>query len=203
MNAQDFRSLQEAYMEVYNELDEEQSTIPRGTPMNKRWPYISNKDPDFQTAVDRVNKKKSKKTNEEVDIYDIILSHLLDEGYAETPEAAEVIMVNMSEEWRESIVEEMLDEGMDMKTFKANRKKTQRAAATADARKRGHEGSEWHNTGRTYGTDEAKSRRANLSDTERSARHGVAVDPDSPEGYGVSKTKNPRKLRKQQALGEH
>jgi len=39
------------------------------------------------------------------DIYDIILSHLLDEGYAETPEAAEVIMVNMSEEWRNSIIE--------------------------------------------------------------------------------------------------
>ena len=41
---------------------------------------------------------------EQVDIYDIILSHLLDEGYAETPEAAEAIMVNMSEEWRQSIV---------------------------------------------------------------------------------------------------
>ena len=40
----------------------------------------------------------------EYDLYDIILSHLLDEGYAETPEAAEAIMVNMSEEWRESIL---------------------------------------------------------------------------------------------------
>jgi hypothetical protein len=42
---------------------------------------------------------------EAVDLYDIILSHLLDEGYAETQEQAEVIMVNMSEEWRESIME--------------------------------------------------------------------------------------------------
>ena len=41
---------------------------------------------------------------EQVDLYDIILSHLLDEGYAETPEAAEAIMANMSEEWRQSIV---------------------------------------------------------------------------------------------------
>ena len=40
-----------------------------------------------------------------MDIYDIILSHLLDEGYAETQEAAQVMMVNMSEEWRGSIVE--------------------------------------------------------------------------------------------------
>jgi len=37
--------------------------------------------------------------------YDIILSHLLDEGYADTVENAESIMVNMSEDWRESICE--------------------------------------------------------------------------------------------------
>ena len=48
---------------------------------------------------------KPTKTNEAVDLYDIILSHLLDEGYADTQEAAEAIMVNMSEDWRESIVE--------------------------------------------------------------------------------------------------
>jgi len=42
--------------------------------------------------------------DENYDLYDIILSHLLDEGYAETPEAAEAIMVNMSEEWRQSII---------------------------------------------------------------------------------------------------
>ena len=45
------------------------------------------------------------KLADEYDLYDIILSHLLDEGYAETPEAAEAIMVNMGEEWRGSIVE--------------------------------------------------------------------------------------------------
>jgi len=48
--------------------------------------------------------KKSGVSAESYDIYDIILSHLLDEGYAETPEAAESIMVNMSEEWKQSIV---------------------------------------------------------------------------------------------------
>ena len=47
----------------------------------------------------------SRVNKEEYDIYDIILLHLLDEGYAETPEAAETIMVNMSEEWRQSIIE--------------------------------------------------------------------------------------------------
>ena len=49
-------------------------------------------------------KAKSKLKNEEADLYDIILSHLLDEGYADTQEQAEVIMVNMSEDWRDSII---------------------------------------------------------------------------------------------------
>jgi hypothetical protein len=45
---------------------------------------------------------------ESYDLYDIILSHLLDEGYADTQEAAERIMVNMSEEWREDILAEAI-----------------------------------------------------------------------------------------------
>ena len=49
--------------------------------------------------------REVEKQLEQVDTYDLILFHLLDEGYAETPEAAEVMMVNMSEEWRESIME--------------------------------------------------------------------------------------------------
>jgi len=52
------------------------------------------------------NSTPKKNINASYDLYDIILSHLLDEGYAETPEQAEVIMVNMSEDWRESICEE-------------------------------------------------------------------------------------------------
>jgi hypothetical protein len=39
------------------------------------------------------------------DVYDVILEYLINEGYAETVEQAEVIMVNMSEGWRESIFE--------------------------------------------------------------------------------------------------
>ena len=71
-------------------------------------------DPDFDGGPSAPGSKpkgkkaeRQKKTGvsaESFDIYDIILSHLLDEGYAETPEAAESIMVNMSEEWRDSII---------------------------------------------------------------------------------------------------
>ena len=50
-----------------------------------------------------------KNLNNSYDLYDVILSYLLDEGYADTYESAEAIMVNMSEEWRESIVESLVD----------------------------------------------------------------------------------------------
>ena len=53
--------------------------------------------------------KQGIKDSYEYDLYDIILSHLLDEGYADTEQAAEAIMVNMSEEWRQSIVEVKMD----------------------------------------------------------------------------------------------
>jgi hypothetical protein len=180
MDSQELRNLQEAYLEVYSELDEERApgvkpyqprernplpkekplsgekgdgsgygedkkfakpddkiekpgttvpepkkggygrisrTIPYGigdhaTPTQSRVSVIVRKDPGAPTSqkLPPEDKKKlsreivRKPKNEEVDIYDLILSHLLDEGYAETQEAAEAIMVNMSEEWRESII---------------------------------------------------------------------------------------------------
>ena len=61
-------------------------------------------------AAERVasgaSKLASRMATEEVDIYDIVLEHLCVEGYAETIEAAEAIMANMSEEWREEILDE-------------------------------------------------------------------------------------------------
>jgi hypothetical protein len=45
------------------------------------------------------------------DTFDAILEHLIAEGYADTNESALAIMANMSEEWRESIVEARVDDG--------------------------------------------------------------------------------------------
>ena len=109
MDAKDIRNLQEAYLEVYQEqeLDEARKKVKIET--NKPVEY---KIADIGPGKKEYNVKTSKGWKEEVDLYDIILSHLLDEGYAETPKAAEAIMVNMSEEWRDSIVEEVLDENL-------------------------------------------------------------------------------------------
>jgi hypothetical protein len=50
------------------------------------------------------------KQDYEYDMFDVILEYLVAEGYADTQEAAQAIMVNMGEEWRESICEELTGE---------------------------------------------------------------------------------------------
>jgi hypothetical protein len=52
-----------------------------------------------------LNRRKGE-MKEDYDAYDLVLEYLLDEGFADTLEGAEAIMVNMSEEWIEGIFEE-------------------------------------------------------------------------------------------------
>jgi hypothetical protein len=134
MDAQELRNLQEAYLEVYdegfkrypakkvgNKLDrmyDDPDTDTRFGKTGKRYgnmmrvyshmkgevhPSIRAHSPKKSKAKEAENRERGTQ-KEDIDFYDIILSHLLDEGYAETPEAAEAIMVNMSEEWRNSII---------------------------------------------------------------------------------------------------
>ncbi len=136
MNSQDFRNLQEAYLDVYEQeeaLDEVLDTFSRkeryanAIGLSGIKAKITGDDETFekrrkgsqmlQRKMDKESKRKKtmpfglgrKERKESYDLYDIILSHLIAEGYADTEQAAEAIMVNMSEEWRESIVETRMD----------------------------------------------------------------------------------------------
>jgi hypothetical protein len=78
--------------------------------------YVSPR-PERETYTDSAGVERHKSgarmpQKEETDLFDYILEYLIAEGYADTNEDAFVIMANMSEEWRESIVEELeqLDE---------------------------------------------------------------------------------------------
>lgn len=57
------------------------------------------------TPTPEDKKKSAWDQLQSVDLFDLVKGHLLDEGYAETEEAALAIMANMGEEWRNSIVE--------------------------------------------------------------------------------------------------
>jgi hypothetical protein len=173
MNSQELRALQEAYSQVYELDEEltgprkeraqqllrsKMTASGRAKPGQKqnidqlmrvtsiRGDFRKNKPPIEGSG----NKSKRRRgidvpdtRKEQVDIYDIILSHLLDEGYADTEQAAEVIMVNMSEDWRESIME--ADSLAAMAARREKRLKAQRKREGTSAT-----GQDWgHNYGQT------------------------------------------------------
>jgi len=72
------------------------SAKPAPTPAAKPEPTTPPKKPETQLF--------------HTDLFDLVKGYLLDEGYADTEEAALAIMSSMSEEWRESIVQNYLDE---------------------------------------------------------------------------------------------
>jgi len=118
MNHKDLQNLSEAYSNLYPydggrrvplEIQKYTTNLLKKADITNKQRKMRTK----ETVPVRVNKETGEKKpmfENTYDLYDIILSHLLDEGYAETQEAAEVMMVHMSEEWRDSIVEGM--EGM-------------------------------------------------------------------------------------------
>ena len=145
-----------------NKTQSRVSTIVRkdpGAPTSQKLPPPDKKKPS-KKIVRRGNQ------NEAYDLYDVILSHLLDEGYAETQEAAEAIMVNMSEEWRESICEELLNEISDKKVVKFIKQRERRFNRSVDS---GAPNKEFY-----------QLRRAHQAAAKRNERTGsnVKVDPD-------------------------
>ena len=97
---------------------------------------------------------KKEDQNESYDLFDIILEHLVAEGYADTNEAALAIMANMSEEWKQSIVE-----ADSMAAFQARRE-----ARLARQRKREGRPSGGGDFGHDYGKPRAQA------DAEREQR---------------------------------
>jgi hypothetical protein len=147
MDSKELRNLHEAYLDVY-EQDEilgeaevmkhqkERSAIERRKKMKGYEPPTKGVHGEIERrqAQKPPSKLRSGSLPESYDLYDIILSHLLDEGYADTEDAAESIMVNMSEEWRQSIVE---GDNYDKNRQRAAKRAAERNAAR-DAGKTGN-----------------------------------------------------------------
>lgn len=120
MDAQDIRNLQEAYNQVHQVDEAEkwiQKTIEKPGALSKQLGV-----PEEENIPTKKLAKAAKKggklgkrarlamtlkglRREEIDLYDVVFTHLLDEGFVETEEAAHKIIMNMSEEWRDTIIE--------------------------------------------------------------------------------------------------
>jgi hypothetical protein len=121
MDSQDFRSIQEAYLEVYedsmihtnpNRLSQKiGARLKRETKRNPE--AADKKTKQYLDTIETLRRRSHSGAEPSKyfrrgyamgEEFEIILGYLLDEGYAETPEAAEKIMVNMSEDWMRSII---------------------------------------------------------------------------------------------------
>jgi hypothetical protein len=52
----------------------------------------------------RARRRRAKGLQESFDLYDLVSEYLVSEGFCDSYEDADVIMANMSEEWREGII---------------------------------------------------------------------------------------------------
>ena len=127
MDAADVRNLYEAYRSVYQDREylnedvgydlyeakgEGPEAATPGTQLfqqlfrgNKKRRGSKEAPMDTSRFQGKGSKAKRRMHNEEVDLYDVVLDHLLDEGYCDDVDSAEIIMANMSEEWLDEIVE--------------------------------------------------------------------------------------------------
>jgi len=105
MEAKLIREMVEAYASVYDQDLNEMKVPPKDYgKMQKPKPQK----PPVKGPIGRGPSGKPVKNGGpmgEQSVFDIIKGHLLDEGYADTEQAALAIMANMSEEWKQSIVE--------------------------------------------------------------------------------------------------
>ena len=125
MRDQEIIGLQEAYASIYIQDDivteDAQQAVGKALDAAAKNPVIK--------AIGKViapvgkGRKTPTKTSdgyravkEDIDIFDVILEHLVAEGFADTNEAALVIMANMSEGWKQSIVEMGENIGKEPKT---------------------------------------------------------------------------------------
>lgn len=157
--------------------------------------------------------KRSKTVKETVDLYDVVLDYLLDEGYANTEENALTIMANMSEAWIDGILDEAQimsvynkDKGV-IKKINPNILRLQNAAARERQERKERERS----TTNTQNTERiAAARKTSIqtlnakpgadSGDYDSGYHGDGDTSDGKRHYGLSHTN--RSARSRRAKGQ-
>ena len=171
MRDQEIVGLWEAYLQVHQpqeeveQLDELAPATPRNrqravnrrqrqfdrTPMSNSTGGSGEERKALSRLLDteRLSAAASKRRNvdENYDTFDTILEYLVSEGYADTNESALVIMANMSEEWRQSIVE------MAYTVNVADVKGGTKAAKNAQAGMKDKSGNPMYNPGVGVGPD--------------------------------------------------
>lgn len=118
MESNHVRDLMEAYSSIYTENEEVEQLDEFSAQAQN---FVNDATKTLQSGLKKIglpinmtqrgtptkkDQERKINQNQSFDLFDIIKGHLLDEGFADTEEAALAIMTNMSEEWREQILDE-------------------------------------------------------------------------------------------------
>jgi len=116
MEVKQVKDLLEAYSSIYEKKEEPEMEEGEGKESekdeggnHKEGKHPKGKEEKGEKVTEKEGKEKEdeREMKEGADLFDYILEHLVAEGYADTNQAALAIMANMSEEWRNSILEQM------------------------------------------------------------------------------------------------
>ena len=109
MEAKLVKDLMEAYASVYTQQQEviAEEDCECEEESEKEAPEMNGK-----KKGKKEKEEKEEEMKEERDLFDYLLEYLVAEGYADTNKAALAIMANMSEEWKQSIVEQLTPLGV-------------------------------------------------------------------------------------------
>jgi hypothetical protein len=120
-------NLQGAYLSVYEANDSYLETDMKKRAENNKKALEDMKKTDAHKDMVATARKKF---DEETYLFDYLLEYLVAEGYADTNDAAIAIMANMSEDWKQSIVEETKRTEYLQKKFDAENKAKSGSAHT-------------------------------------------------------------------------
>lgn len=120
-------------LEKANKPENLNKPAPAGTALEKQQKMTALKKPSPDLKMD-------------LDIFDLVKGHLLDEGYAETEQNAIAMMANMSEEWRNSILDELYKgkHGQSEKEYQAGRSDAGKRISGDDKDGPASYASRWH-----------------------------------------------------------
>ena len=208
MDPKKLRGLYEAYSEVYAPQEEIDEAV-KGESSERRSALASERKSGIKPLPAKEGEKyasyklaqmdyaKRKRMGEEVDIFDIVLEFLQVEGYAETLEEAEWMMVNeLDADDIDAILEAEGSYGATPKAYNAARDTKMTAKRKPFLKKM---------LSRTNPTTSSSRRRLGPAGSELRFERGIedtgSYKADERGVGGI--TRNPKKLRKQKAMGEH
>lgn len=162
MNSKDLRDLHESFKNIVNEqqLDEflgagAQKAVDSATKkiqggLEKIGVKINRTE---RGTVTKDQQQKRIQQNNSVDMFELIKGHLMSEGYADTEKAALAIMANMSEDWKESIVEQARSREFEHGSTRSSNTPSGNLSANRSGRGRGSRGPEFeHGSTRSMNT---------------------------------------------------